>query len=286
LTSVRLNPQYFGSESSSEVPDQLKVSTWNVWFDKHQREERNRGLMQALETHKPDLMAFQEVTPPFVRALQATEWLKDGYWISAVEHNQIGVVLVGRVPFERVLFQPMPSQMGRRLLVAELVGGVRIGAAHFESNRSSGELRGQQFQKACELLSDAPASLLLGDFNSTPNCPEAASISPNFSDVWSTLKADEPGFTMDTSLNTMAGGRSHSETRIRIDRVLCSGTLVPTDIRLLGTEEIESGLFPSDHFGLLSTFDIGSVTPKVAETSILEGEPQAPRGLWSRLFGK
>ena len=81
------------------------------------------ALLAELEQYRPHVMLFHEVTPPFVRALQAPAWLKEGYWISGLEHNQIGVLMVARVKCHELRFHPLTSQMGRRLLVGRFAGG-------------------------------------------------------------------------------------------------------------------------------------------------------------------
>ena len=94
-----LKPTILGTPPTQPLPREFSLSTWNVWFDKHLRAERNSALLDELSRHRPHVMLFQEVTLPFVRALQAAVWLRDGYWISGVEHNEIGVVKVARVTF-------------------------------------------------------------------------------------------------------------------------------------------------------------------------------------------
>ena len=98
---MKLEPIWLGAPLEEELPSEFTVSTWNVWFDRFRREERNTALLAELEGYRPHVMIFQEVTPPFVRVLQATEWLRDGYWLSGVEHNEIGVVMVARLSKSR-----------------------------------------------------------------------------------------------------------------------------------------------------------------------------------------
>lgn len=241
-----LNPVQLGASSEEPLPAEFNLSTWNVWFDRFRRGERNVALLQELQAHRPHVMLFQEVTPPFVRALQAAEWLKDGYWLSGVEHNEIGAVMAARVRCHSLGFYPLTSQMGRRLLVADF-GSVRVATAHFESNRGSAEIREIQFKEAQEILgSDA---VLAGDFNCEAGDPESVVL--RGVDAWTALKR-EAGYTLDSERNPMLKSQAPTRTvQARIDRLLCYG-LEPCKIRLLGTAS-EQGLLPSDHFGLLTT---------------------------------
>jgi endonuclease/exonuclease/phosphatase family metal-dependent hydrolase len=221
-----------------------------VWFDKHQRDERFRALLGILEKHDPEIMAFQEVTLPFIRVLQEAEWLKQGgHWVSAVDHNNLGTVLVGRVQPQTLGWLELPTSMGRRLLVADFPGGLRVGVAHLESLANE-QLRVQQLETAFAYLKATPSSVLLGDFNFPDQAPEAASLDPDFLDAWPATHPESPGYTRDTIANSMARlGREDKQERL--DRILLRG-LQLSQVELLGNEPLREGLYPSDHYGLLA----------------------------------
>lgn len=247
-----LKPHWLkGSAPGESLPDKLKLSTWNVWFDRHQREWRHRALLSELKIHRPHVMLFQEVTLPFVRTLLDTAWLEFGYWISGIEHDQIGVVMVSRLRPESVRFEPLTSQMGRRLLVAEFGQGLTVAAAHFESNRSSGPTRALQFRESLQILNNSEAWVLAGDFNSQAQDPESKALASAI-DCWTTLHPQQPGFTVDTEQNATAARDKRSLVQIRIDRVLCGGRSSPQSVELLGTQPFSGQDHPSDHFGLLA----------------------------------
>ena len=254
---MKLEPIRLGAPTAEELPSEYTLSTWNVWFDRYRREERNFALLAELEQYRPHVMLFQEVTPPFVRALQATAWLKEGYWISGVEHNQIGVVMVARVKCHALGFRPLTSQMGRRLLVGRFAGGLTVGGAHFESNRGSGETRAVQFSEALDILEPVPAGVLAGDFNSTAEDPESEKLVGRARDGWSTLHPENPGYTIDSQANDMLRKQAPlKNVQARIDRLLCIGDIKPLEIQLLGTEPFEGQDFSSDHFGLLAKLSL------------------------------
>lgn len=255
---MQLEPVLLGSSQPLSCPDQLVITTWNVWFDKLHREQRNQLLLSALARHKPHLMAFQEVTPPFVRALQSQDWLRDeGYWVSAVEHQWIGAVLVGRVPLRHLEFVPLESSMGRRLLVARLDGGPTVATAHFESTASAGNVRARQIQQTFEYLAQESAAVVLGDFNCCAEDPECAAIPSEVVDAWDHLHPADPGFSMDSTLNGMLAKTVAGLVQKRIDRVLLRGAVAPLSIERLGTKPDPSGLFASDHFGLVTNLRHG-----------------------------
>lgn len=251
---MKLEPIWLGAPTEEELPPEFTLSTWNVWFDRFRREERNTALLAELECYRPHVMLFQEVTPPFVRALQAAEWLKNGYWLSGVEHSEIGGVMVARVRCHELRFHPLTSQMGRRLLTGRFAGGATVAGAHFESNRGAGETRAVQFSEALDILQSETAAVLAGDFNSTAEDPESEKLTGRTRDAWSTLHPEKPGYTIDSQANEMLRKQAPGQTvQARIDRLLCLGDTVSLGAQLLGTKPFEEQDFPSDHFGLLAT---------------------------------
>lgn len=246
-----LLPVPLGGEPSGELPPVFTISTWNIWFDKHHRDERFAALLNGLKGHEPDIMAFQEVTLPFVRAVQTTDWLKSGYWISSTDHNHLGTVLVSRVRPSHLSWTELPTKMGRRMLTADFPGGLRIGVVHLESLANS-DLRQRQLAAAFQTLKSQQSSILLGDFNFGDGEPEERSLDPDFPDAWPTLHPGNPGYTRDTLTNSMA--RMGRETKQeRLDRVLFRGLNLQS-IEMLGTQPLRDNLFPSDHFGLIARF--------------------------------
>lgn len=245
-----LAPVLLGDPADSALPPTFKISTWNVWFDKHHRDERFASMLGQLRGHAPEIMAFQEVTLPFVRAVQAAEWLRQGYWISSTDHNHLGTVLICRVQPLRLSWVEIPTSMGRRLLKADFPGDLSVAVAHLES-LANPELRRQQLAVAFSQLRPSARSAFLGDFNFGDEQPETEALDPGFVDAWASQYPNDPGFTRDTQANTMARlGRSEIK-RQRLDRILTRGLRLES-VEMLGTEPISDGLYPSDHFGLLA----------------------------------
>ena len=105
------------------VGEKVSISTWNVWFDKRERDVRNRALLEELGRIRPDICCFQEVTPPFVRALQACPWMEDDYWISGTHHQDIGTQRnrwLGNQPSTKHERQHRQHQNDRRELYVSL----------------------------------------------------------------------------------------------------------------------------------------------------------------------
>ncbi|HIB67535.1 MAG TPA: hypothetical protein EYO33_21155 [Phycisphaerales bacterium] len=245
-----LTPQPLGDTTAYKpIGGKVSLTSWNVWFDKWEREKRNQALLEELGRRDPDICCFQEVTPPFVRALQACSWLKAGYWISGTHHQEIGVVIVSRLKVDALRFCNLTTRMGRRLLVADF-GGLRVGCAHFESNFQAGEVRRQQFSESLEYLSSSRSAVLAGDFNCAPDSEESEALQGAV-DCWQALRPGEAGFTLDSESNFCAQKQSRSQShRVRLDRILTIGRVEATQIEMMGVQPIGESLHSSDHFGL------------------------------------
>ncbi len=81
-----------------------------------------------------------------------------------------------------------------------------------------------------------------------------------YDDVWVYLKNDTPddrGYTFDSEKNTMLLTHGSGYEKMRYDRVLVKSLNAEgvgweaNEIRLIGTQEIQPEVFPSDHFGLV-----------------------------------
>ena len=213
-------------------------------------EERRDALVVELARLRPEVIALQEVTVEHLDALyglteytvEASESIASGY----------GVALLSRVPTVRMRELTLPSSMGRTLLEVELASGVTIATVHLES-LDEAERRREQLEIIQHRLAHRDPVVLCGDFNLLPDGGEQAAIDASWTDAWVALRPDEPGYTVDTDINSMRYQIKQKRTQKRIDRVLLRGVTAAT-IDLVGTSPIDiDGTFVSDHFGLLVT---------------------------------
>jgi endonuclease/exonuclease/phosphatase family metal-dependent hydrolase len=258
---------------------ELRVLTWNIWFDDLSSQHRLNALLCELLASAPDLACLQEVRPGVAEALRASIPLCSVYDISCNDVGRYGNLTLVRKDFDATFaVMQLPTRMGRNLLLAECrsrLPGLLIGNVHLESLAHE-DLRREQLLAAGNALKNHPRALLCGDFNfdSTQtygdwarempqrhpemleNCV-LAEVLPDFVDAWPAVRDDE-GFTFDGSLNPVCV-RDRSE-RMRYDRIIAKGgmqSLLPVGASLLGKSEItEWGLMPSDHFGLEVDFAI------------------------------
>jgi tyrosyl-DNA phosphodiesterase 2 len=232
----------------------VRVLTWNAWFGGHMFDERCAALLAELERRRPDVIALQEVTQELLAALLTEPWLRAGYQVSTLRIASYDVVVLSRLPVRWMAEVLLPSDMGRRLVIAELACGLTVATVHLESMKEEAARRATQLRIIQPAILDRYADVVLvGDMNFTPDAAlENAALDPAWVDAWSALRAGEPGYTVDTERNTMRLQVNSTPAHKRIDRVLvCSPRWRPRSIELVGTEPFDGdGTFVSDHFGL------------------------------------
>ena len=257
-------PRRRGARALLEL-EHLRVATYNVWFDPFENERRRRALFEILEAEHVDVIALQEVTAPFLSALLSCPWVRAEYEISRIRFDaslRYDVVMLSRLPVTSFTAHPLTSTMGRKLHALSLdaqCGELTIAGVHLESMQNMTPQRLVQIDECTALLTRSPSCVWMGDFNAAPDTAEDSALRGTFRDLWAELSS-EPGYTRDTTRNAMLA-QVKDDRHQRIDRVLTRGdALTPLSIRLLGTEALpDTGelVFPSDHFGVITTITAG-----------------------------
>ena len=109
------------ADPSSLARDTLKVVTFNVWNAPDFRQERCVATLALLASLQPDLVALQEVSPPFLDQILTTPWIQAEYCLSDIYGSSVdpyGVLLFSRVPITQWQLLALPSAMGRHLVSA------------------------------------------------------------------------------------------------------------------------------------------------------------------------
>ena len=257
-------------------------------------EVRMHAVIDILLSSNADVINLQEVTAWSEEMIKTHPQLMEKYFVSSNAVGRYGVLqlaLKTRHPTFTTI--AMPTNMGRDLLAVQVFVGdnkpVLVCGAHFES-LSSAPIRKEQLQVASITMKDFSNSILCGDFNfcSYRNYDRSnlilendvlMEVLPDYDDVWSTIvwpkkknttgnetKTEEcpttptskdKGFTFDSERNV----NIRQNERMRYDRILSKVVdLSPTSIRLIGDDIIvkdgNRSFHPSDHFGLICTFDL------------------------------
>lgn len=297
------------------APTALTVVTFNVLCDLHDPEKvrsdlRLPHLLALLRAADADLIALQEVTPDFLRAVLAEPWVRRAYVASDSPRGDTvlptGELLLSRLPVRRLARQRFTRR--KTALLAELAlstpagtepgaaTSLRVGVVHLSSNRGPRpqESRAAQLWTLLDALTAAPdaapdgapdaapGALLVGDFNAGEHELDELTAAYDFCDAWRTLHPADPGFTYDPERNALAKLTSLSGQRSRYDRVLVRSpraTVRPQDATLLGTQAITAALHPSDHYALRCTLSLhppsaaATATAEAAAVAALDAAP-------------
>ena len=268
------------ASDARSAPAELTVATFNVLFDLYDPEllathRRTAATISLLRSVDADVIALQEVTAPFLRALLEKQWVREHYFVSdgpeASTVEPYGQVLLSRYPFAS-LSQCVFSR-DKRIIAGELAlpgGSLWVATPHLTSDRDPVRAKARVVQVQALLewarsLGDEghepPDIALVGDFNFGDGAPEVQDFAKaGFVDAWTALRPGDAGYTFDPSRNTLAALTTTSGRRQRLDRVLvhsASGRLVPHEVGLFAEAPLSGSpgpggdaLFASDHFGL------------------------------------
>lgn len=249
---------------------EFRLLTLNLWWGEYHQKERLEAVRDLVEFHKPDFIAFQEIS---ARALDAFKELFRGFQIWPGFPGYAGTAILSKGRWLERGQLRLTSSMGRELCWWR-IDDLTVATVHLESTEGQREARIEQLSEVFEHLSRYPRVVLMGDFNFAPDWPENAHLSSDYLDAWSFLHPEDPGFTENTSVNLMRLQQSGKEKQVRFDRILCKGGLKPRSIELVGTIPLPGlrDVWPSDHFGLLCDVELTSQPPVRGEQILMLGK--------------
>lgn len=247
----------------------LSILTFNTWFQEHYWELRHQALLRIIQDCDADVIVLQEVNEQLLQQIHDNDFVRRQYqYVRApFKKNSIpthGLLLLSKLPLHEATLYPLPSNMGRSLLLVKTRinhEDFLIATVHLESMNHS-ETRAKQLTAVFDLLNVDCHVILAGDFNFCSSVREENNrLDSKYLDVWSALKSSQSGYTQDTDVNKMLHIAKQTKKQVRIDRVLlrshASSYWQAKSIELLGTSPVttkHSKIYPSDHFGLLAKF--------------------------------
>ena len=252
----------------------LKVATFNIWFDHLYMLERMRLIVkEILEESVPiDVIAFQEVTAVSLEYFQKSP-LKDRYYFmkKKLTKSYDTVILLrkdqglGLISYNCVEFPD--TAMGRGLEIIKIYNHKAqkyylIATTHLESQFHTNEIKLNQFKNSFQTLEKlnqmtpeaqkASLTILMGDTNIINPEESQFKVPDGWSDIY--LELNPPKnlkYTYDYSMNNNV----YLKKKSRLDRIYYqSSSMKPNSFAFLGQEPNQEGIYPSDHFGILSTF--------------------------------
>jgi hypothetical protein len=163
--------------------------------------------------------------------------------------------------------------MGRSFLSAEVQRGdsrCTVFTSHLESLAN---FSAERVSQASIVLRRFPscqgAAMFVGDLNMRDKeqlqLPLGQPDSVHAFDAWIALGSNRSNaYTWDLQTNSNKHDSMDGRPRCRFDRIYCSAAsdvrqgIKPLELSLVGTEKMDEGYFPSDHYGLLFKFAVVS----------------------------
>jgi endonuclease/exonuclease/phosphatase family metal-dependent hydrolase len=261
----------------SASPTTLRVVTLNLWNEQGPHEARLRRVAEGLRALAPDVVALQEVRErPDLDNQAATlaaaldmrhAFARAAEWGGGFE----GLAILSRHPIVAHETEPLPSPSeGRAVLGARIAapGGEFFAATtHLTYRMADGLWREREVVAVdtfCRRFRGDGPGVLCGDFNAAPDCDEIrflrgratlADRRTYWQDAFACAGKGD-GWTW-TRRNPYTAPLGHLELDRRIDYVFVSparrdGVASVIESRVVLDEPDASGVWPSDHFGVLA----------------------------------
>ena len=271
-------------EPPADVPasaSPIRVLTWNTLWDRYDADRidtarRRPLLLDALRRVDVDVIALQEVEEPLLERLSREDWVRASFTFSTNPGksgvDEDGLVLLSRLPvLESGRCELGPYKAALAMTVAGPAGSLVIATTHLTSNHTADAA----VRRTAELAELAGAFgridtdlVVMGDFNDSTGEPAAAL---GLLDAWSVIHGEhDESPTFDPTVNPLAAVSSLTGKAGRLDRVLVrarSGGVRAAAAALVGDVPDETGLYPSDHFGIIADVaEIGADATEPAAT--------------------
>ncbi|MFJ9610325.1 RNA repair domain-containing protein [Kitasatospora sp. NPDC101176] len=249
----------------------VRVVTWNTLWDRYDADRidtarRRPLLLAALEAADADVIALQEVEPALVALLLDAPWVRAGYTLGTdplgPDVDAYGLLLLSRLPVleaGRHVLGPHKAVTAVTLGAAD--APLTVAAVHLTSDHTAGgpARREAELAELAEGLAGVQGDLLLlGDFNDGRSGAEGPAAALGLRDAWTQVHGPaDATATFDPTANPLAAVSSLSGRAARLDRVLHRTERARVAAAaLLGDRPDASGLYPSDHYGVLVDLDL------------------------------
>ena len=266
--SVIIHENISFQNCNRSIEDKLLVLSWNVdGIMEEYCQERAVGVSHCINGYCPDVVMLQEVTDEILVVLQAIcknytfRVEKVAYYFCIImfrKHKDIAVQhSATKTCFEN-------SCMGRFILSQEaLIRGKQyiFMTSHLESLREHSKVRCKQLETVFDFMLDKQDSsvVMAGDLNIRENeLSSIGGVPRRLKDAWVECGSlYETKYTWDLMRNDNLV--INGKPRARYDRMYIKQSDFKPEalnFKLIGTERLKScGMFPSDHFGILCTFN-------------------------------
>jgi beta-glucosidase len=268
--------------SADGAPEKtVKVVTLNLYHDKDEWPKRRVQIVEKLRQLQPDVIALQEVLQHETLANQA-EWLAtqlDYQWHFASTDpvgnpRRYGNAILTRHPILRrgqKSLQPLDDARTAAFVRIDRDGRpLNVYATHLHWTDQGGAIRSRQvadLMRYIEETSENIPTLVAGDFNSTADSPELATLRERFVDIYGSRHPEADAISSSTlNLKYFAPKR--------IDHVFFErDAFAPVSATILFDRPDAQGVWASDHFGLSAELRLGSKAEPGPDRPAREADP-------------
>ena len=248
----------------------ILLATYNIWFDPQNILERSRLIIKEILQNTPfiDVIAFQEITPITLEYFLKSP-LNKLYNFSKTKLDQsYDTLIIWRKTFTLLNyynFKFQNSKMGRGLELISLQNSLKdsysetylIGTSHLESEFKTNAVKLEQFNKSFQILQEYSKKHLLtifmGDTNIIQEHNNNFIVPDKWIDVFNIINPPKNlKWTYDYQMNDNVSIKKKS----RLDRIYYfqNTSMTPNSFSFLGQTPNNEGIYPSDHFGVLTSF--------------------------------
>ncbi len=234
--------------ASNLSAEEVTLISYNVYFNDESGKTRYPGIISYLTSKKPDVIALQEVTPTFFKALSTSE-LSDYYFTPESPIGSYCNLILSKNKPDKYGVKKLESGMGRHAVYADiklLNKTIRFINVHLESLDfpASIAFRKKQIESVSSLLQKY--SILAGDFNFFLNSKYYDGNLRNLTDA-AKGSNDARQVTYDIESNTLAQSTAEpKEQSRRLDRFYISPLFTNYSYSIEKTKN-------SDHYPILLT---------------------------------
>ncbi len=248
----------------------LKILTLNTWQERGPWRERWELIFAGLKFYLPDIISFQEVfNMDWADEIQK----RTGYPYLVKSGEQSGLIFLSKFPCvksECLTYKTKsPSEDYLRYAHFGLfqVGKKKIAGlnTHLSWILAQDDIRLKQTR---ELLAFAKrkssrglaglmgrySAFLTGDLNSAPNKPSVLAVQAMMTDTYAAMNSGNEGVTWDYRNPYAERAKEYMPER-RLDYIFVKG-MKPLKSEIVFNQPDSNGVFPSDHFGVMTEFEL------------------------------
>ncbi|HNX68593.1 MAG TPA: endonuclease/exonuclease/phosphatase family protein [Candidatus Omnitrophota bacterium] len=246
----------------------MKILTLNTWQERGPWRDRWELILKGLAEHDPDVVGFQEV---FNMDWAEEVRRRSGYPYLAVSGQHSGLIFLSKYkPAEQecIIYKaksPTEDYLRYAFYVSVDTGEEKLALfnTHLSWKVDEGQVRMQQTLELHEFVGRKAARgqpvVLMGDLNAAANTPGVVFLREmhKWIDTFLTKNPGELGLTWDYR-NSYAEAEREKMAERRIDYIFIRERVGPLarirSSKVVFDQPSSAGVWPSDHFGVLTEF--------------------------------